>query len=202
MRRLTFFMIALAVSPAQAQYPPPYGPYGPYWQPPVMQPLPPSPREKRAAREATVARVGKMARSLVETYGEPAVKALDSVSLPVAQQLAECHNRGAFPKAARPADILRVLANPDNGDDVALFVIRRIDELSDPAACDAFLAAPLDHALGLRDLAESARVRRRSLLPAAVASAVPDWIDNRVVVVALILAGIGGLLIWKRWQKA
>ncbi len=195
--RIIVLTVLLVISPpAFGQYLP-YNPYAPVII--VPPPPPPGPREKRAARDAAVQRVGPEARSLVETYGEAAVEALNSVSLPVGRMLAECHNSGDLMKVARPYSVLRAMATPDSRDDVALFVIERIHDLSDAAVCEAFLTDPLAFSLGLKDL--SASVERASI-PILLLSKLPEGVDGRMLAGGAAVVGIVLLLRWRQCLRA
>ena len=154
----------MAASPADlfAQFNP-YGnrsnPYGPDADP----------RVRRAYREKAVATVGPNARDFVETQGDEAVAAIFACSRPVAVKLAEFHASGEMGKLPRPRDLLRVIAQPRHGDDVALWAIHHAGELTDTDSFDAYLISPLDYALGLKQLAAgAAEARARRLNQAAM----------------------------------
>ena len=99
----------------------------------------PDPRARRAQREKAVAVVGPKARDFVESRGEEAVAAIFAVSKPVAEKLAEFHASGEMAKLPRPQDLLRIIARPGHGDDVALWAIAHVRELSDVDSFDAYL---------------------------------------------------------------
>jgi hypothetical protein len=181
-----------------------YAKYNPYAPAPFLAP---GPREKRAAREFAIARVGIVARSLVETYGESAVNALFACSVPVGQRLAEFHNAGKLAEFPRPAALLDCIGQPGNGDDVALWAMQpeHARQLTDPAAFEAYLLAPLDHALGLRDLATSAaevRAHRIASQAPRGLSALPRWLDGQVIVGGLAVLGIVILFLWRKRQRS
>jgi len=160
------------------------------------------PRVRRAYREKAVATVGPNARDFVETQGDEAVAAIFACSRPVAVKLAEFHASGEMGKLPRPRDLLRVIAQPRHGDDVALWAIHHAGELADTDSFDAYLLSPLDYALGLKQLeAGAAEARARRLNQAAMAMAPQLSADEKLVLVG----GIGflvivGLLLWRRRQ--
>jgi len=156
----------MAASPADlfAQFNP-YGnrfnPYGPEADP----------RVRRAYREKAVAIVGANGRDFVETQGDEAVAAIFACSRPVAERLAEFHASGEMGKLPRPRDLLRVVAQPRHGDDVALWAIHHAGEIADTDSFDAYLLSPLDYALGLKQLETgAAESRARRLNQAAIAA--------------------------------
>ena len=204
MWKLTLTILLLATQqPTFGQYPM-YNPYAP------IAPAPPGPREKRARREQAVAYVGPVARSLVETYGEDAVAALFTCSPSVGRRLAEFHNAGELAKLPRPADLLRVIGQPGNGDDVAVWAMQpeHARVLADVASFDAYLLAPLEHALGLKDLAGSAAEVRAQRLGAPPPSppgpqiALPAWLNGQTIAAGLAGLGIVVLLIWRKRQQS
>ena len=160
-RRVTWgsvLCLLVAASPADlfAQF----NPYG-NWSNPYGSGA--DPRVRRAYREQAVAKVGPIARDFVETQGDEAVAAIFACSRPVAVRLAEFHASGEMGKLLRPRDLLRVIAQPRHGDDVALWAIAHAGELADTDSFDAYLLSPLDYALGLKQLATGAadaRARR------------------------------------------
>jgi hypothetical protein len=126
------------------------------------------PRTRRANREKAVAMTGPIAREFVETYGDEAVAAIFASSKAVAVKLAEFHASGELGKLPRPVDFLRVIANPRLPDDAANWAILHADELHDTDSFNAYLANPLEYALGLKQLkagAAEARAKRLNLTP-------------------------------------
>ena len=127
----------MAASPADL-----FGQFNPYGN--RSNPYAPGadPRVRRAYREQAVAVVGPIARDFVETHGEEAVAAIFACSRPVAVKLAEFHASGELGKLPRPRDLLRVIAQPRHGDDVALWAIHHARELTDMDSFDAYLHQP------------------------------------------------------------
>lgn len=124
------------------------------------------PRVRRANREKAVALTGPIARDFVETYGDEAVAAIFAVSKATAVKLAEFHASSELGKLPRPRDLLRIIANPRYRDDVALWAIQHGSELTDTDSFDAYLARPLEYAMGLRQLQTgAASVRANRLNP-------------------------------------
>jgi hypothetical protein len=160
------------------------------------------PRVRRAFREKAVAAVGPIARDLVETHGDEAVAALFACSNPVAVKLSEFHTCGDLGKLPRPRDLLRVIAQPRHGDDVALWAISHASELAEADSFDAYLRSPLDYALGLMPLEGGAAEARARRLNQAVMTTAP-WAQLGTDEKLLIVGGIGflvivGLLLWRR----
>ena len=160
---------------------------------------------RRAYREKAVAAVGPNARDFVETQGDEAVAAIFACSRPVAVKLAEFHASGEMAKLPRPRDLLRVIAQPRHGDDVALWAIHHAGELSDTDSFDAYLISPLEYALGLKRLAAgAAEVRARRLNQAATTAA--TWAvalsanEKLGIAVGVGFLVIVGLLLWRRKQ--
>ena len=122
------------------------------------------PRTRRAYRERAVAIVGPEGRDFIETFGEDAVAATFAVSKPVALQLARFSNSGKLGKLPRPGDLLRLIAKPRHGDDVARYAMLHSDELVDVDNFNTFLARPLDYAMELRDLETGAAASRANRL--------------------------------------
>jgi hypothetical protein len=120
------------------------------------------PRARRTNRERAVVALGTPeARAFVEShYGDQACAAIFACSQSVGQELAELHASGDLGKLPKPAEILRVIGF--RGDDAAKFVIHNTRELQDPDCTDAFLARPLEFALGLERLEEAASQIRAS----------------------------------------
>ena len=77
------------------------------------------PRRQRAARERVVAALGPDARDFAETYGDDAVAAASACKREAALALVQFHNSGGLAGLPRPRDLLRVIATPNNGSDVA-----------------------------------------------------------------------------------
>jgi hypothetical protein len=163
------------------------------------------PRLQRAQREQAVAAVGPVARDLVEMHGADGVLALFACSQPVAVRLAQFHQSGELAKLPRPRDLLRVIAQPRHGDDVALWAIDHAGELADTDSFDAYLINPLEYALGLKPLAEGAAQARARRLHQA--SAPTEFLSREMSSDAKLAIALGlGLLIilalvlWKRKQ--
>ncbi len=112
----------------------------------------PDPREQRAAREQAVATVGATGRDFVETYGEDAVAAISACSQPVALRLVEFHAAGVLGKLPRPRGLLRLIGEPQHGDEVASWAMAHAGELMDLDYFDAYLIDPLPYALALQKL--------------------------------------------------
>ncbi len=132
--------------------------------PPKSQPATPSPdpRQQRAERERAVALVGDRGREFVETFGEDAVAAIFGCSQSVAFQLVEFHVSGGLAKFPRPRDLLRIIAKPKHGDEVASWAILHAKELADADRFEAYLTDPLPYAFALKKLDDAvAEVRNR-----------------------------------------
>lgn len=172
------------------------------------------PRVRRAHREKAVATIGPIARQFVETYGEEAVAAIFACSKSVAVKLAEFHASGELGRLPRPRDLLCVIANPRHRDDVALWAIGHASELTDPDSFDAYLANPLEYAMGLRALQTgAASVRTNRLNPATsnteTATTKPGLTlsslvdDDRVGITACIcLVILTVIAIWRKKRSA
>jgi hypothetical protein len=164
------------------------------------------PRVRRAYREKAVAIVGADAREFVETEGDEAVAAIFACSRRMAVKLAEFYTSGEMDKLPRPRDLLRVIALPHHGDDVARWAIQHASELSDTDCFDAYLASPLDYALGLKDLETgAAEARARRLSQAAMtkpATTLSPENERLAIMVGLGLIAIVGIAIWKRKQSS
>jgi hypothetical protein len=160
------------------------------------------PRIRRAHREQAVAAVGPGARDFVETQGDEAVAAIFACSKPVAVKLAEFHACGELGKLPRPRDLLRVIAQPRHGDDVAVWAICHARELADTDSFDAFLFNPLEYALGLKQLATgAAEARARRLNQAAMTT--PQPVDERLVIGGgLCLLVVVVLVLFRRRQAS
>lgn len=161
------------------------------------------PRVRRAHREAAVAKVGPSARDFVETEGDEAVAAIFACSKPVAVKLVEFYASGEMGKLPRPRELLLGIAQPGQGDDVALWAIQHAGELTDADSFDAFLISPLEYALGLKQLAAGAsevRARRLSRVGAARTSEAASLVGNRklAIIGGAVLLSIVGLVQWRR----
>lgn len=141
--------------------------FGQGFNPYAPAPKPSDPRARRAAREHAVAQVPE-ARAFVEAYGEDAVAVLFATTRPVGKKLAAFHGSGDLDKLPRPADLLRVIASPNAGDDVAVWAMDHAQELRDVDHFQAYLAEPMDYALALRSLAAGAAEFRSRRLQAQV----------------------------------
>jgi hypothetical protein len=194
-----WFLMAATPADLFAQFNPYGNRFNPYVRPAEASA---DPRIRRAYREQAVAAVGPGARDFVETHGDEAVAAIFACSKPVAVKLAEFHACGELGKLPRPRDLLRVIAQPRHGDDVALWAIYHARELSDTDSFDAYVLSPLEYALGLKQLAAgAAEARARRLNQAAMTT--PQPVDERVV----IAGGAGflvivALLLWRRKQSS
>jgi len=156
------------------------------------------PRARRAQRERAVAMVGTDERDFVETLGDDAVAAVFACSRSVAVKLAQFYSSGEMNKLPRPRDLLRAIAQPGNGNEVALWAMSHTAELSDADSFDAYLVRPLEYALGLKQIAEGAaevRARRQQQAPAT-----PQLSEEqkRTVLVVAGLLGIVGFVVWRR----
>src|SRR5690242_2682105 len=120
--------------------------YNPY-QTPFQNPN--DPRLRRARRERAVFHCGGIpsARIAVEQYGDEFVDAVAVCSPAIAQKLAEF---AAAPdglcKLPRPSDLLRTIAMPNHGDEVAAWAISHGNELWDADRCGAYCVSPLEFA--------------------------------------------------------
>jgi len=160
------------------------------------------PRMRRAHRERAVAIVGPGARDFVETHGDQAVAAIFACSKPVAVKLAEFHACGELDRLIRPRDLLWVIAQPGNGNDVALWAIYHSNELFDRDAFDAYLLSPMEYAMGLKDIATGAAEARARRLNQAVASR-PLTHDEKVGLAGLAgCLAIVGFLYWRRRRQS
>jgi hypothetical protein len=164
------------------------------------------PRVRRANREMAVAIVGPGARDFVETQGDEAVAAIFACSKPVAVKLAQFHASGELGKLIRPRDLLRVIAQPGHGNDVALWAIHHAGELTDTDCFDAYLMSPLEYALGLKPLeagAAEARARRLNQVVNAPPPGPPPLSDGQKLGIAgifCVLFVIG--VLWWRGKQA
>jgi hypothetical protein len=168
---------------------------------PVVKP-PPDARELRAARERAVATVGPVGRDFVETYGEDAVAAIFACTQPAALKLVEFYSAGGLGKLSRPRELLRAIAKPKHGDEVASWAIAHADELADVDHFEAYLLDPLSYALALKKLddgaAEVSRFRRYAhdyqTQRAQWASSSPGWRIFGLV------AGVTAVVLLVRWR--
>jgi len=161
------------------------------------------PRLRRAWREKAVAAVGPVARGFVEgPAGDDAVAALLACSKPVAEELAVFYASGELGKLPRPRDLLRVIAQPGNGDEVALFAMHNARELADVEEFDAYLQSPLEYALGLKPLAVGA-AEARALRLNAQAAATRPWAADAFQVIAAFggVVAMFALLAWHRRRQ-
>jgi len=175
------------------------GQFNPY-APPVQ--VDNDPRTRRALRERAVAYAGPSSREFVETQGDAAVAALFACSQPAAGKLVEFHNSGGLAKLPKPGDLLRVIAQPGNGDDVLLYAIQHANELSDVDCFDAYLLNPLEYAYALRPLGEGAAEARARRLSAHAAT-IP-WrvtLDGRAIALGGGILAIVLFLWWRRRRQ-
>jgi LPXTG-motif cell wall-anchored protein len=153
------------------------------------------PRLRRAAREQAVAAVGPVARDFVESLGDEAVAAIFACSKPVAVRLAEFYASGEMNRFPRPRDLLRTIAQPRNGDEVALWALQHVSELMDRDFFDAYLLNPLEYALGLKELSAGAAEVRAWRLNQGVTPTVPAPAGPSANNGWLVIAGIFGVLV-------
>jgi hypothetical protein len=161
------------------------------------------PRLRRAYREKAVGIVGTEARDFVESMGDEAVAAIFACSKPVAIKLAAFHMSGDMGKLPRPRDLLRVIAQRQHGDDVALWAMRHAGELTDTDSFDAYLNNPLDYALGLKKLeagAAEARAGRLNHTAMKNSALTPDEKLSIVIGAGFLLVLLA--LLWRRRQSA
>ena len=163
------------------------------------------PRARRARREQAVAKAGPVARDFVETDGDEAVAAIFACSNEAATKLAEFYASGGLNNLPRPNALLRAIAEPGNGDDVALWAIRHASELEDTDAFDAYVQSPLEYTLGLKQLAAGAAEARAHRLNALAAGLPPTPATPAVNQQELILVCCGclvliALCVW-RWRQ-
>lgn len=156
-----------------------------------------NPYERRWLREQAVAYAGPQARAFVES-GDEASPALLACSPSGAAKLVQFHASGALDRLPRPADLLRVIAMC--GDDVLLFAIQRAKALEEPDAFSAFIQAPLDYALGLKELEQGAAEVRAAKLSYYAAAQNRQWNSKHLALFAGI-AAIAGLVIWRRRRR-
>lgn len=151
---------------------------------------------RRALRERAVAWTGVESRAFVET-GDDAARALLSCSQHGAKRLVEFHKSGALDRLPQPALLLRCIAI--HGDAVLLFAMQNQDKLADADCFTAYVSAPAEFALGLRDLDQGgAEVRARKLAYYAAANRPRDW--KRIGLWGGGFA-IAGLLLWRYRRK-
>lgn len=174
-----------------------FNPYAPF------VPVDTDPRARRALRERAVAYAGVESREFVETLGDPAVAALFACSQAGARKLVEFHNAGRLARLPRPADLLRVIAQPGHGDDVVIYALQAENELTDVDHFDAYLLNPLEYAYGLRRLSEGAVEARARRLSAQAAAA--PWqvaLDGQKMAAGAAILGLILLLWWRRHHGA
>lgn len=160
------------------------------------------PRTRRANREKAVAIVGSNAHDFVETQGDEAVAAIFTCSKPVAEKLVEFHISGGLAKLPRPRELLRIIAQPRHGDDVAVWAIDHADELGDADSFYAYLSSPLDYALGLKQLAAGAAElqARRSHQTEVTATRPPG--QGLTMLVGVGLLSFVGIVLWRHRQSS
>ena len=115
---------------------------------------PKDPKQRRLLKERVVVYAGPAARGFVESreYGDDAALALSMCSQGVTVQLAAFHASGGFSHLPRRRDFLRLIAQPNCQDAVALWVMQHVNELADPASADMFLACPAEYVMGVSSL--------------------------------------------------
>jgi hypothetical protein len=197
--RTLFLLVGLTLlcpSPPDAcgQYPAP-----PPW---VMPPA--DPRERRLLREKAARYAGPDARMFVESpeVGDYAALALLMCSRKTATQLAAFYASGEFSTLPRQRDFLRVIAQPDCRDVVALWVIQQSGQLADPDYADVFLASPLEFSLGLKPL-DAAVIERRQILAAHAPSGTTAGleINRKSLAWGSGLVGVIGLILWRKHRQ-
>ncbi len=146
--------------------------------------------------------VGSNARDFVETQGDEAVAAIFTCSKPVAEKLVEFHISGGLAKLPRPRELLRIIAQPRHGDDVAVWAIDHADELGDADSFYAYLSSPLDYALGLKQLAAGAAElqARRSHQTEVTATRPPG--QGLTMLVGVGLLSFVGIVLWRHRQSS
>ena len=197
-RKITFVSVwcfLMAASPAGL-----FAQFNPYGNVSNPYELSADQRVRRAYREQAVAMVGPNARDFVERQGDMAVAAMFACSRPVAVKLAEFHASGELGRLPRPRELLYIIAQPRNGDDVALFAIHHARELNDLDSFDACLLSPLDYAMGLKALETgAAEARARRLNQAATTT---PWLSpgdaKMAIFVSVGTLVVIGLVLWRR----
>jgi hypothetical protein len=121
----------------------------------------------RAQRESAVSRAGKRSRDFVEAYGEDAVGAIMACSPATGGKLAKFYESGNPDKLPQRRLLLRAIAQPGAGDEVALHAITKevAHQLSDLDNELAYCADPLSFVLSLRQISDGGsemRMRRLS----------------------------------------
>ena len=165
-------------------------------------------RGRRARREQAFFRAGGTpeARAAVEKYGEDFVAAVSVCSPDVAAKLADfAVSPVGLARLPRPGEFLRMLGLAQHGDDVAVWAIQHVEELSDVDQFGAFMLAPLDYALGLQSLSAGAAQYRANRLATPPPPAAPltlsdlrlpsDWRPIAVCGAAVVLAA------WYLWRR-
>jgi hypothetical protein len=172
--------------------------------PPWVMP-PADPRERRLLRERAVRFAGPDARFFVESpeIGDDAALALLMMCYrKTATQLAAFYASGEFSTLPRQRDFLRVIAQPDCRDAVALWVIQQSSQLADPEYADVFLASPLEFALGLKPLDAAVIERRQSLAAPAPSETTAGLVPNRKSLVWCAgLVVVIGLFLWRKHRQ-
>jgi hypothetical protein len=174
----------------------------------VAVPSSADPRQRRYLRENAVAWAGPAARSLVESAcGDEAAVALLRCSRGAARRLAAFHVSGELAKLPS-RDLLLAIGHPNGGDAICLYAIKHANELIDPVCWEVFMEAPLEFALGLRQLPAAAAERREQAIPLPAVEWPPmthPSINPASYRRALTWGGIGlavaVLLIWRRRRR-
>ena len=166
------------------------------WRIPAM-----SPRERRFVREQAVAYAGPHSRIFVESeIGDVAAFALLRCSQQGAVMLASFHASGGFGQLPRGSDLLMVIAHPQGGDPVCMYVVSHANELMHPDGCNAFLASPHVYVWGWKQLPVTSERSLAQHTPSPWVSG-PSKIfgyERRFVVWA---AGLVVLLLLFMWQR-
>lgn len=187
-------LVVVMPQPANLHAQGPHNPYAPQQQNA-------DPRLRRAWREQAIAYAGADSRAFVEKEGDAAVVAISALTPSGARKLVEFYASGDLGKLPRPADLLRLIAQPGMGDDVLIGAIQRKEQLTDIDNFDAYLTTPLEICYSLKSLeqgAAEARARRLSI-QAAVTPVYPsqsyDW--KSIGIVAALVCIV--LVMW--WRK-
>ncbi len=118
-------------------------------------------RMRRAMRDRAVARAGQNSREFVETYGEVAAAAILRCSPNVGRMLTKAYEDGNIAMLADAPRVLQLIAHPQAGDDVAMFILNHIGELCDPVGMNAFMSSPLEYAMRLKKLEDDVAENRK-----------------------------------------
>jgi hypothetical protein len=159
------------------------------------------PRSRRANRERAVSLLGPKARNFVEMEGDEAVAAIFTCSREAAAKLVAFYASGRLDKLPRPRDLLRVIAQPRHGDDVALWAMEHAGELADPDSFDAYVMTPLEYAMELKDLelgAAEMRARRDYVARPTVRLLAMLLANDKLVLGGVGVLALIALYLWRR----